>query len=343
MFHTTRTIRALRRGSWAGILGLAALAAPAGASAQVIGGVGSSPLPASVMPFNYAYGGGMYYPAYNYGLYGGYGYPFNYGGFGYYGNPGWGYGFGGIGMTAADQWMMKYQTYALNASRYNLMNAETATAYQAANLMHQRAVQTLMQNYLGDKYSGSSPRYGVGVGRPTTGGPGGANDQPKVLPASELYAKDGQVLWPLGAPEDGPLKAKKEAAGQAIQKAVSDYIEAKAAPPVREVVAARTALADYANPAAREIKDQRPDDYKDFVNYIENLDASLRSLADVAHNGAGRGRHRPAPAEVTGGIDVDPAGKAKSAGEVLKQKVQAESSKSGNPPAERESPGEPRN
>ena len=211
-------------------------------------------------------------------------------------------------MTAADQWMMKYQNYALNASRYNLLNAETVTQYQAANLMHQQALQTLMQtysmNYRNNKYGNSG--YGVGLGRPTSYGSSGSNDQAKAIPADKLFSKDGQVLWPLGAPEDGDLKAKKQAASAAIQKAISDYIASNAAPPVREVVAARKALSDYANPAARELKDQRPDDYDAFVNYIQNLDGSLRSLADVAHNGAGTARHRPAPAETTGGINVDP-------------------------------------
>lgn len=284
---------------------------------------------------------GMYYPAYNYGLYGGYGAPFNYGGFGLYGRPGWGlgpsaYGYG-LGMTVADQWMGRYMAHALSASRYNLMNAEAATAYQAANLMHQRAAQTLMQNYMGSKYAnaGASPGYGVAPGRPLAYGTTGGKGEPRpALRPDEMFAKDGQVLWPLGAPEDGSLRSKKQAASQAIQKAVGDYLADRAAPPVSEVVAARTALANYANPAAREIKDQRPDDYEDFVHYIEDLDTSLRSLADVKHSGAGRARHRPAPAEVTGGIDVDPAGKAKSAGEVLKEKVQAESSR------DRQSPGE---
>jgi hypothetical protein len=326
---------------------LAALAARP-AEAQVIGGVGSSPLVGSAwvgapMPYNFAYGGGMAYPAFGYGgygtgYYGGAGY---YGGFGY-GYPGVGYGFGGIGMTAADQWMTKYQNYALNASRYNLQNAETATMYQAANLLHQQALQTLMQNYAGnylnDKYAGMP--YG---GRPMSYGGGAGADGAKVLPPEQLYTRDGRLLWPLGAPDGGDLKAKKQAADDAVQRAVGDYIASRAAPPVREVVAARSALADYANSAAREIKENRPDDYKDFTNYIDNVDASLRSLADVAHNGA-RPRTGPkrTPADVVGGIDTDPKGTPKSAGDVLKEKVQSDRGDSGsgaNAP-DRPSPGE---
>ena len=106
-------------------------------------------------------------------------------------------------------------------------------------------------------------------------------------------------------------------------------------------MAARKALSDYANPAARELKDQRPDDYDAFVNYIQNLDGSLRSLADVAHNGAGTARHRPAPAETTGGINIDPKTAPKSAGDVLKEKVKSESPGSADQPKVRQSPGEP--
>ena len=219
-----------------GILSVAmsVLLAVGPARAQVIGGVGSSPLVGSPlvgapMPYSYAYPG-FGYGGYGYGTYGGVGY---YGGAGYYGIPGYGYGFGGIGMTAADQWMMKYQNYALNASRYNLLNAETATQYQAANLMHQQALQTLMQtysmNYLNNKY-GNSGGYGVGLGRPVSYGSNGSNDKTPAIPADKLFSRDGQVLWPLGAPEDGDLKAKKQAASAAIQKAIGDYIASNAAP-----------------------------------------------------------------------------------------------------------------
>jgi hypothetical protein len=330
---------------------LAALLGAGGAArAQVYSGYNGSPLyapgvygvnfgavefPTLGFPMsNYGYPGfGYATPGWGAGVGTGYGYGFGwgygYGGFGYGGYPGYGF----MGMSLADQWMLKYQQYALNASRYNLMNAEASTAYQAANLMHQQALQTMLQNYSGGKYAGG------GASVPRTYGDEGGGDGRKPagdIPFDQLVARDGQVLWPLGAPEDGDLGSRKQRATAAIQQLLKDRGEGRDAP-VRQVVRARRALSDYAVPAAREIKADHPDDYDDWVNYVSSLDRGLRTLAGL--QGAGGRGGNATPRETN--IDIRPENQPKSAGDVLKGRVKDEAPKSSDSPGSPDAPKAP--
>ncbi len=154
------------------------------------------------------------------------------------------------------------------------------------------------------------------------------------IPFNRLFAKDGEILWPLGAPTDGDLASKKQAADQAITKVVREYAQGGNAP-VRDVVAARRALSNYAVPAADKLKDNQ-DDYDDWVNWVSSLDRGLRT---IAQSGEGRGgRTAASPAE---GLDIEikPDTAPKTAGEVLKEKLQAETK---SPGTKGETPKSPR-
>src|SRR4051812_2962890 len=69
-----------------------------------------------------------------------YGYGYGFGGYGF------GYGSGSVGMSVADEAIAKQQMLAESVSRYRLQTAQAVEAYQAANLMRQRAIATALEN-----------------------------------------------------------------------------------------------------------------------------------------------------------------------------------------------------
>jgi len=196
------------------------------------------------------------------------------------------------------------------------MNAETATAYQAANLFQNEALAERVDTYRRLKanrgYAPDPGRYDVASGGPTPSAP--ADSGPRPIPINQIIAKDGEVLWPLGAPEEGDLADKKGAASRAIREVAQQAMQGKPVP-TSQVIAARNALADYANPAARWFEKNHKSDYDGFVNYIRSLDRGLRSLAE-----SGR-MEGEAPAAYSGGIDITPPTAAPTGGDVLRGQV----------------------
>lgn len=260
------------------------------------------------------------------------------GGWGGYGGYG-GVGIGRYGMSLSQLNFFRMQAAARNASRYNLNNAEAATAYQAANLYRQAAIDEMLNNRMkAQQFAQSRFDYGPmdrGYASPgrapirsRTQAPAAGEGQAAVEAAqrpatfNEMIAQNGEVFWPLGAPDQGELGTKRSAASAAIQ----DLIQQSRRGPVsvRRVVQARNALSDYAVPAAQALKQDRPDDVDDFATYIKTLDAGLRSLA------LNEGATRPAsPGGTTRTPDIKPDNAPESAGEVLEKKIDR---KTDNPP-----------
>lgn len=331
----SRTKSRVRIGSWAVLLTAAAVLAPARADAQWIAMPGMGPS-GSGYPF---YGFSWPVPAIGYAPWVGFMGPGGYTGWAGGASP---YGIG---------WSPYYSSYGrafnrylganMMASRYNLNTAEAATAYQAANLFHQEALGTMLDNYGGRKYA--SPSYDIRTGAPASvvpyslgngPGPGERERHPGVaiggrqdvvgqpdgdaaggggtLPFNRLIGRDGEVLWPLGAPTKGDLGTKKKAADEAIQGVLQDARRGRRVP-ARRVVEARDKLAAYVNPAADAIRKHNEKDVAGFADYVQSLDAGLRSLAET--RGTGRAGRAP---------DIDPPNRPKTGGDVLEKSLEKE-------------------
>ena len=324
-----RTKSRLRIGTGALLVAAAAALAPARAGAQWISMPGMGPY-GSGYPF---YGFSWPTPTIGYAPWVGF--------MGPGGNVAWAGGASPYGIG----WSPYYSSYGrafnrylganMMASRYNLNTAEAATAYQAANLFHQEALGTMLDNYGGRKYATAAPSYDIQTGAPTSvvpyslgNGPSRAERErhPGVavggrqnvvgpngggnLPFNRLIGRDGEVLWPLGAPTDGDLGAKKKAADEAIQGVLQDASRGRRVP-ARRVVEARDKLAAYVNPAADAVRKHNEKDVDGFADFVQSLDAGLRSLAES--RGTGRAARAP---------DLDPPNVPKTGGDVLEKSLE---------------------
>jgi len=332
----------LRIGTWALLLAAAATLAPARAGAQWLTMPGMGPSGAGYPFYGFSWG----VPAISYTPYVGFMGPGGYTAWAGGGASPYGFGWSPY-YSSYNRAFNKYLAYNMAASRYNLNTAEAATAYQAANLFQQRALGTMMDNYLGAKYGAGAPSYDIQTGAPASvvpyslgNGPGRGERErhPGVavggrqdvagrtngaggsLPFDRLIGRDGEVLWPLGAPTDGDLGAKKQAADEAIQGVLQDARRGRRVP-ARRVVEARDKLAAYVNPAADAIRKHNEKDVDGFADFVQSLDAGLRSLAEA--RGAGR------PARVP---DIEPPNAPRTGGDVLEKSLEK---KGEAPPRER--------
>jgi len=263
--------------------------------------------------------------------------------------PGFGFGMAGLGfdpygngyapggITVSDMAAMKAQMSALNASRYNLLNAQAASAYEAANLLNQEAAKDAVSGYRSAKQA-YGPRYNIRTGSPgytSSAAPpreAVAQVDPEaqpILPPDRLLAPDGEVLWPVGAPKGPDLDPRREAASQAIRDAVQPGTGGRRGS-IRRIVRARERLSDYAVPALQQIRTERPQDEEDFVRYVRSLDLALRALAENRGQTENRGDGPigQAPAGAPAGTpgrpparDVDPNDTPKTGGDVLQQTI----------------------
>jgi hypothetical protein len=210
------------------------------------------------------------YPAYGY--YGGY-YPYNYGGAyfggGWSGWGGWGYNsgpFGGAGYSLADIEMLKQQQASLNASKYNLENAQAVQAYQSANYYQQQAVNTYLSNMkmsqeMQQKYNAETAARVAASRKPPR-------------PFEQLVAADGNVLWP----EYAPANQNRAAVDEAIRNAETERRQNGQAT-VQTVNQARKKLIAYGQPALSRVRRERPGFGNSFRDFLNELDVSLDTLA----------------------------------------------------------------
>ena len=162
------------------------------------------------------------------------GYGYGYGGWGYGGYGGYG-GFGSMGMSLYDQAMVKEQSYMNNAARFNLQNAQAEQAYQAANLIQQRAVNTALENQR-LSYQLAKEKYDVRSREAASYQAAMAANPP--VPIDQLIDGQGRVLWPDYAPSGG-------AQGERRARPTPP-----SAPPTSKPVAARPASATSSRPSA---------------------------------------------------------------------------------------------
>ena len=195
------------------------------------------------------------------------GYP-GWGGWGW--GPGWGYyyggPFGGVGYSLYDVEMLKQQQYLLNASYYNVVNAQAAQAYQAANFYRQQAIATALAN----AQASAAPRQ-----EPATDKPAARLDS--VIDGS------GRVTWPAVAPRN-KARADVDSAIRVVLRESRRPSGATAA----SVAEARARLYAYGRPALAQVRHQRPAAGRAFRDFLNRLDAGLEVLANPPA-GTGKG------------------------------------------------------
>ncbi len=172
----------------------------------------------------------------------------------------------------ANRDMAYLQQASLNSARYNLLSAESATSYQASNLMAQAAMDVLRDNSVAS-YNGVEGRFNVRTGRPKSFGEPVAGD----IPLKNLISRNGEVLWPLNSPVGGDLYDKRREAGRAIQSVIQTF-KTNGKVPIDQAIAARNRLSDYTEPALNDLKRHRPNDIDNFLNFVASLDRGVRNL-----------------------------------------------------------------
>ncbi|MDB5349390.1 MAG: hypothetical protein JWN86_637 [Planctomycetota bacterium] len=263
------------------ILGLAVSVSASQAPAQQLNPVTINP--GAGGGFN---GGGINLTVPQYGPIIIYGSPYGYNGYGNYGafgvvSPGWtapipgygGYGFapGGYNIPPTyDDPLYRQQQYAMNASRYNLQNAQATKAYQEANFFQQQAIATAMNN--AQQAPAVREQFNVRSAAPRSRSR--APRQTSTVPLDQLITKDGAVLWPQSSPVD-PSRERVDTAIAAIAKQYQD--DGKAT--VQSVNEARNALSAYGHPALTEVRKERPQSAAVFKSFLNNLDVSLAGMA----------------------------------------------------------------
>ncbi len=248
---------------------------------------------------NLGYGG--------YSGYGGFGYGIGYNGFGLgglgYGNRGYG-GYGGYGVTPYSQVYAGQQRAALNASRYNLQNAEAAEAYQAANLYRQKALDEAQERYQGAKVI--EPRYSIGENQADEAQRGRSI---ALLPREKVMDREGKVLWPASTPSGQTLNEIRNQVDGAVQAAVQET-QGNQRPSVRSIVAARDEVENFAVPALERLRSESPADAAGLEVFLQSLDHHLANLGTP-------GTPTVAPAQA----DLTPDDAPKTGGDVLRESI----------------------
>jgi hypothetical protein len=200
---------------------------------------------------------------------GGYGFG-GYGGYGGYGAFG-----GAIGTTIYDQDLIKQQSYALSASRYDLQNAQTVNAYQSANLMQQQAYAVALENQ--KRYDALQEKYDLKA-REAKAQAEVRRRQAVLASLNNVIDSTGQVLWPAVAPDGGDFAAVRQAAEDAIRYVYREY-KAKSKAGVSAVVDASKKLHEYGEPALTSLRyrNQRKA-ATDLRNFLNQLDESISDM-----------------------------------------------------------------
>lgn len=232
-------------------------------------------------------------------------------GFGY-ANPyiGYGAGYGAFGESPYTLEIGREQQYALNESRFNMMNAEAAMAYQAANLYQQRAVGEAESRYRQAKTL--QPRYQIATG--ATRFDRRHHGALQLIPREKLLDSNGRVQWPGSTPSGQRLSELRQAVDDAIQKVAQEAKDHGRAS-VRSVVAARNALAEFSGSALERLRSDSPTDAASFQAFLQSLDHTLYTMAE----GGAASPHTAGTAG--GGTSLTPDNARKTGGDVLKESI----------------------
>lgn len=189
---------------------------------------------------------------------------------------GWGYGgYGGtnMGMSLYEQNLFKAQAAALNASRFDLKNAQTVRAYEAANLLRQQAASAELSNMqrqmeLQERYNASPKAKQYAALARLQGF--------QQIPFNQMVTESGKVNWPNVVPPSLELNDKREAAEKAIETAVLEARQNGSAS-IQSVNQARELLIAYGRPTLSRLQTRTATNR--LKGFLLNLDAALEDLA----------------------------------------------------------------
>lgn len=188
---------------------------------------------------------------------------------------GWGGGYGGMnmGMSLYEQNLVKDQMAALNASRFNLQNAQAVKSYEAANLLRQQAVSTELDNIqkkmeLQERYN-ASPKAKQYAALARLQGY-------QQIPFDQMVNESGKVNWPNVVPPGLDLNDRRGAAEKAIEIAVLEARQNGHAS-IQSVNQARELLIAYGRPTLSRLKTRTATNR--LKGFLLNLDAALEDLA----------------------------------------------------------------
>ena len=246
---------------------------------------------------------------------------FGYGGLGVYGGLG-----ATIGLSPYDQFTLKDQLYAGNASRYNLQNAQAVQAYAAANYYNTVANNAAASMTPPPANAGVKPTYNVQDGVQTApnapnnneGGASPGHNRLRVLSRDAIMDADGNLRWPAPAPNDGDLASDRKALDAAVQKVAADAKGPGGRAPIRDVVDARDKLYAYGNKAMQQVHTNDPPNASGVARFLNSLDHALLAMGQgpTAASNANSAVN-PAAAGVNK-LDNAP----RSAGDVLRDTIQ---------------------
>lgn len=222
-----------------------------------------------------------------YGGYGWNGYGLDVSGWGSGYGTGWGFGYvnpyltygagyGAYGQSPYSLATMRAQQYGLNAASYNLMNAQAALAYQAANAYEAQAADLARAHTLPSKTIEAGPGK---PGKPGTKVIEGEQKKPpeQLMPLDQLVDTQGHVRWPaaLSTVQDRESRPELEAA---VETSVAEYRRNGVAA-VQTVVDARHRLAMFAQPVLEQLRASSPADAEGASLFLRSLDSALYTMA----------------------------------------------------------------
>jgi hypothetical protein len=199
-------------------------------------------------------------------------------GFGY--RYGYGYGSGSVGMSLEDEAIAKQQMVAESVSRYRLQTAQAVEAYQAANLMQQRAIATALENER--RAVALRETYDVKE-NDSQAEQAAARRKFAANHLDEVIDPQGKVRWPDAAPVGGDLAARRQEADAAIQAAYQQY-RAQGQASVQNVVEAKRTLYTYGQPALARLRSTTAlrGRVSTLLPFLQGLDAALDALGEPA-------------------------------------------------------------
>ncbi|MBX6316146.1 MAG: hypothetical protein IRY99_25030, partial [Isosphaeraceae bacterium] len=221
---------------------------------------------------------------------------------------GYGLTYGGHMLSPYDVPLSKYLMYAMNGNRYLPATGAIAPDYAAANLYAPIAYATALKNYrraaaVRRNYYALRPRTATTPTRTTR--------REDLIPRDKLMDDQGNIHWPASA----PATLERAAVDQAVKAAVADAHERGRAS-VRDIVNARDKLEAYGHPTLAELRSKSPADAEGFRHFLNSLDHVLSRMGEPT-------------AAAAAATHIKPENAPKTAGQVFKDALKEDTSKSG--------------
>jgi hypothetical protein len=169
---------------------------------------------------------------------------------------------------------------SLSEATFNVQSMQANTVGTANSMIGDRFAELAQLDNMGR--ANHSDRFNVQTGaRWSTGRASGVR-------LVDLTSNEGQVLWPLGLPNEGYLRNKRTAANESISAAIREF-RTSGKTSVEKVSKALHDLSDYATPAVDVMRRENASGVHSFIDFVRNLDQGLRGLVgdvnvqNVAH------------------------------------------------------------